>query len=567
MTTLNLFEPQVISDVKPTKLRKYQERGIQKLRDRVREGKKRIILVAPTGSGKMVLIASIIRTSSVPVLVVVDRKELIDQCVRELAKLGITNVGVMRGDDDRTDPNASTQVASIQTLARRKKPPAGLVIVDEAHISAADSYLDLFDHYKESIILGFTATPARLDGRPLGNIFECMEIIATYSELIREKFIVEPICYGPPAGGPNLTGVRIAGGDYDETALGEVMRETSLVGSLLDHWLQLSDKYPTPDGMIGLVKGLRRRTLIFAVNIVHSHDICEKFSKAGVRIAHLDGETPEDERERTIRALGDGTIEAISNCNLFLKGTDIPSVKCILGARPTQSIVMHRQMGGRAMRPWHPGCPPGCMQHPSIAPLFLDHANNIASHGYPHEDIHWELTAKARRIEQKIKLKLCRGCFAYVAVSRMLCPYCSYEFKPEDEPKEKQIEETKEQLVRRSTTPEDMKKQFFANMVKLARSKGWKPGAASRKFKDHYGVWPPWGWSEEVKSSFASDPEWQANIERKEMEKEKRTAAKKKEEEVHAEREAIMEESPPEETEIADDDAPFDDWVKGQGIK
>ena len=565
MSTLPLFDRVAISDAKPTKLRKYQERGIQKLRDRVRDGKKRILLVAPVAAGKMTIIAAVIRTSSVPVLVVVDRKELIDQCVDQLARLGITNVGVMRADDDRTDPGASVQVASIQTLARRKKPPAGLVIVDEAHIAAADSYLDLFEHYRDSIILGFTATPTRLDGRPLGNIFECMEIIATYAELIKEGFIVAPECYD---GGdsPNLAGVRTVGGDYDEAQLGDVMRDKSLIGNLVEHWQRLAHMYPKPDGTIGMVEGPRQRTLIFAVNIAHSHDICARFSAAGVKIAHLDGETKEAERERTIRALSEGEIDAISSCNIFLKGTDIPSAKCAVHARPTQSLVLARQSVGRILRPWHPGCPPGCMEHPSLQPLLLDHSGLIAAHGFPHEDIHWELNQKSRRIEKKIRMKICKGCYAYVQASRMLCPHCGYEFKPEDKPEEEKIKETQEQLVRRSTTPEDMKRAFFDGMVSLARSKGWAPGAASYKFKLHYGAWPPWGWSEEVKASFACDPDWQASYERNQAEKEKRATAKALKDADDDERAAIEAEAT-DAPEPQTDDEMFDDFLRDQKIK
>jgi len=565
--TLPLFDRQALSDAKPTKLRKYQDRGIHRLRDRVREGKKRILFVAPTAAGKMTVIASIIRTSSVPVLFVCHRIELIDQCVDQLARLGISNVGVMRGDDDRTDPSAATQIASIQTLSRRKKPPAGLVIIDEAHRAGADSYFDLFEFYKDAIILGFTATPTRLDGRPLGNLFECMEIITTYAELIKEGYIVAPECYGAPPGRINLTGVRTVGGDFDEGALGEVMRDKNLIGSLLDHYFKLADKYPKPDSTIGLVEGPRRRTLIFAVNIAHSMDICSRFEAAGVRIAHLDGETHEDERRRAVKALGDGTIDAISNCNILLEGTDIPSAKCIIHARPTQSLVLWRQSCGRAFRPWHPGCPPGCLEHPSIGPLLLDHAGNIERHGFPHEDLHWDLKQKVRHLEKRPRMKICKGCYAYVTPSRMLCPYCGYEFKPEDDDKEKQIEETKEQLERRSTATDDMRRAFFEGQVQLARSKGWKPGAASAKFKQHYGVWPPWDWSNEVKSSFASDPDWQAALEKNQIEREKREAEKALKNADEDERAAIQEESGGEKEPPIESDSPFDDWLGDEGIK
>jgi DNA repair protein RadD len=521
MSTLSLFERDPILAAAPPKLRPYQTHAIQVLRDRVRDGKRRILLVAPTRSGKMTMMAAIIRTSSVPVLFVAHRMELIEQCVEQLARLGITNVGVMRGEDERTDPTASVQVASIQTLARRKKPPAGLVLIDECHRSASDSYQDLvFEYYKYAIIIGFTATPARYDSRPLGNLFECMEIVTTYAELIREGFIIAPECYGAPED-PDLSKVRIAGSDFDEAALGEVMRKQKLIGNLLDHWLKLANKYLRPDGMPGLVEGPRRRTIIFAAGIQHSLDICERFDKAGVRIAHLDGETPENDRRRIIKALGDGELEVVSNCNILLEGVDIPPAKCVVHARPTQSLVLWRQSSSRILTPWHPGCPPGCVAHPSVVPLLLDHAGNIArNYCFPHEDLHWELHKKAQRVENRQNAKICKMCFAYVPVARVLCPYCGTEFPPA--PKLPSPQETQDQLVRRSSTPEAMQRAFYDDMVQAARKKGHKPGFPSVKFKEHYGVWPPWAWSEATRASFASDQEWQQNYETKQTRNERK---------------------------------------------
>ncbi len=317
-----------------------------------------------------------------PVLFVCHLRELIDQCVRELAAVGITNVGVIRGDDDRVDPRASIQIASVQTLARRDKPPAGLVFIDEAHRAISDSYQALLEHYREAIVLGFTATPTRYDGRPLGNTFECMEIVTTYEQLIKDGFIVAPLCYSGPAE-LDLSMIKTIGGDYDEGQLGDVMRDVSLVGQLLDQWKKIANQYTRAGGFTGLVEGPYRRTLIFAVNIQHSLDICERFASAGVKIAHLDGTTPETERKRIVKALGNGELEAATNVGIFLEGVDIPSAKCIVDARPTQSIVLHRQKGGRILRPWHPGCRADCREHPSVQPIFLDHAQNILRHGFP----------------------------------------------------------------------------------------------------------------------------------------------------------------------------------------
>src|SRR5262249_15337315 len=149
---------------------------------------------------------------------------------------------------------------------------------------------NIFDapEYKDAIILGFTATPSRHDGRPLGNLFDALTVVVTYAELIKGGYIVAPECYSAPAGTPNLANVKTVGGDFDEGALAEIMRDKKLIGSLIDHWLRLSNKYPKPDGTIGLVEGPRRRTFCFATTIAHSIDICERFASVGVKIEHLD---------------------------------------------------------------------------------------------------------------------------------------------------------------------------------------------------------------------------------------------------------------------------------------
>ena len=515
--TIPLFDQSPILNAPTTGLRDYQAAGIKKMREHVKAGRKRIIFVAPTGSGKMYSIANIIKTSRVPVLFLAHRIELIDHLAQELRDLGITNVGVMRGDDDRTNPSASVQIASIATLIRREKPPAGIVIIDECHRSASDSYVDhVFNVYRDAIILGFTATPTRLDSKPLGSIYEALEVVATYQRLIKDGHIVSPLCFSTPLE-PDLSKVHRVRGDYDEGELAEVMSDNALVGNVVDQWLKLAHRHPNivtmPDGTKaanGMVDGPRRRTFLFAVNIKHSRLMCDRFTEAGVKIAHLDGNTPEAERREALRALGNGDIEIISNCNILLEGTNVPSAKCVISARPTQSLVLYRQSTGRIMRPWG-----------DITPLLLDHAGNYERHGSPVEDIEWSLTTgPTRRKERIAPTRICRACFAYMAASRVICPYCGAELpsKPKELPRE-----TKQDLVERTPDTEHQKRVFFDSMAALARSRGFKPGFAGAKWKDKYGVWPPWAWSTELKQEFSQDLQWQERLRAREEAKAKET--------------------------------------------
>ena len=160
-------------------LRPYQNKAIEDIRHHFSKGKKRILLVAPTGSGKTVIASSMMQKAkerSKFNLFVAHRRELVMQCSRKLSDFGL-NHGVIMAEKS---PNtmADIQVASIQTFASRKdrddfiKPNADIVILDEAHRSVSGQFTELLKVYPNSFIIGLTATPIRNDGRGLGNIYD-----------------------------------------------------------------------------------------------------------------------------------------------------------------------------------------------------------------------------------------------------------------------------------------------------------------------------------------------------------------------------------------------------------
>lgn len=492
-----------MTDAKPAGivLRKYQEAVIKKIWLHTTYAKKRILLVAPCASGKMVMIAAIIKTSTVPVLFVAHRRELLDQLVRELAKYGITHVSVIRVDDDRFDPSATIQVASIQSLMRRDKPKAGLIFLDECHLGLADSYQEhVFDAYPDAVIIGTTATPIRLDGQTFGTQYEVMEVAASYSELIRLKHLIEPDVFGAPVVA-DLSGVRINHGDYNQEELGRVMGQQHLRGQIVQSWIERAHLHKNPKSG-KWEPGPVRRTLVFASTVEHSRAICADFLRMSVLAAHLDGETPDDERNAMLAKLATGELDVIVNVNVLTTGIDIPAIKCVVHARPTQSLVLWIQSTARALRLWE-----------GVTPLILDHAGNCARHGMPHDDRIWSLTKGSTKHPGAAPTKMCPKCFAYVDLGRYGCPFCGHEF-PEPEVRTRVPKETDEKLVQLSQG--DLQRAFYDECVTKARTKGFKPGYAAAKFKEKMGFWPPYGWSEATKSSFASDAAWQAALSLKE---------------------------------------------------
>ena len=484
-------------------LRLYQAAGVDALRGHILAERIRVILCCPTGGGKTVLASYIIQLArtnfDARVLFVAHRIELIDQCVRQLAKWGVTEVGVIRADDKRTNELMPVQVATIQSLGRRSKPPADIIFVDECHRAVANSYRKLLELYPNAKIIGLTATPCRLDGKALGDVFQAIEVAATYEDLIKDCFIVEPRCFGTPVQ-PKLDGIKVQHGDFVIDELADAMMEIDVLGDTV------AEHKKHAQG---------RRTVVFAVNVAHSKALLEKFLAAGVRAAHVDADTPEDERLAISAKLDSGELEVVTNCQIFTEGWDQPSVKCLIIARPTKSLVVFMQQAGRGLRPWNENTPRTRSWQPedgpSIVPIIIDQGGNLDRHGFPHEDRRWSLEGKAESKERKPTK--CIKCLAYI--KHYPCPVCG--FAPTPPPPRDIKQNADAQLEERVFV--DPRKAFFDRKVEEARMKGFKPTYPSMKYKEEFEEWPPWSWSNGAKVTCALDEQWQRRITNKEADR------------------------------------------------
>jgi superfamily II DNA or RNA helicase len=459
------------------------------------DGDGRFLLGDFTVTHNTVLASNIIhsarRNFNAKILFVAHRRELIDQAVRQLERWGVTEVGVVRADDERTNALMPVQVATIQSLGRRNPPPADIIFVDECHRAVADSYRKLLEIYPEKNIIGLTATPCRMDGKALGDVFQAIEVAATYKDLIKDGFIVEPRCYGTPVE-VKLEGVHTQHGDYVINELEGAMLDANVLGDTVAEYQKHAGG---------------RRTVVFAVSVSHSLAIKAQFEAAGVKIAHVDASTPESERLDISRKLDAGELEVVTNVGIYTEGWDQPCVKCAIVARPTKSLVLWMQMPGRILRPWNPNTPPSRSWQPedgpSVQPIIIDQGNNIDYHGFPHEDRTWSLEKSAERTEKRPAR--CIRCFAYIR--HYPCPACGY--MPEVSKREVRADQNTELQERQSVDP---RKAFFDRKIQEARVKGFKPGWASKQYFDAYGDWPLWSWSQAAKDALEADVKWQRRI-------------------------------------------------------
>jgi DNA repair protein RadD len=272
----------------PQVLRDYQLRALADLRARVGSGRRRVLLVAPTGSGKTTIAAEMIRGAigrDGAVLFLAHRKELIDQCSQRLDGVGVDH-GVVMAQHRRSAPWCPVQVASIPTLAKRldRLPRATLVIVDEAHHARAGTYSAVLQHYPSAPVIGLTATPWRLDNKGLGELFEDTVVASTPRELISQGHLVPFTGFAYDV--PKLDQVKKVGADYNQHGLELVMAGSKLAGNIVEQWH---------------IHCAGKRTVVFAVTVKHSQDLVQRFREAGVDAEHLDGTTPTSEREQSSR--------------------------------------------------------------------------------------------------------------------------------------------------------------------------------------------------------------------------------------------------------------------------
>jgi DNA repair protein RadD len=449
-------------------LRPYQENSIVSLRRGIQSGHKRILLQASTGAGKTVISSAMIESAvnkNKSVLFVAHRKEIIEQTSAKLDAFGIDH-GVIMAEHPRYKPRLSVQVASIQTLTRRAKPAADLLILDECHLSCSKSFTDLIAQYPEAIVIGLTATPIRLDGKGLGSIYSHMVEVISMRDLIDTGFLVAPRVFAPFT--PDMAGVKTVAGDYDQHAVSELMDKTSITGDIVKHWLSHA-------------KG--RKTIAFAASVAHSEHIRDAFVQAGVSAQHLDATTPAWKRDKTLSDWRAGRFDVLSNCGLFIEGLDVPEVSCVILARPTQSLTIYMQAVGRGMRP-----APG-----KTDLIVLDHAGLTHRHGLIDEPREWSLDGKKKgkrkksEDERALSLVVCEQCFATFARAEFdKCPECGAELPKRAQSVAKVdgdgelIELTAEHIaaIRERKKQELKAARTKEQLIELGRSRGYKHPAA-----------------------------------------------------------------------------------------
>lgn len=449
-------------------LRPHQAAAIEGLRNSLARGNRRPMLQLPTGAGKTFIAARIIdmaRAKGHRVIFLVDAISLIDQTVQRFYEAGIRDVGVIQADHPMTDYSKPVQVASAQTLARRNTPEAGLVIVDEAHRMYRFVTEWMVDPDWQNVpFLGLSATPW---AKGLGNLYDDLVAPITMRELIEQGYLCPFRAFAPAS--PDLTSVKTVAGDYHEGQLADVMGDDTLVADIVSTWID---------------KGEGRPTLCFGVDRAHARKLQRRFQASGIGAGYIDAHTPADERQSIERQLDRGEISVVCNVGCLTTGVDW-AVGCIILARPTKSEMLYVQMVGRGLRvnPPMPDC------------VILDHAGNCLRLGMVTDIQHDRMdTSKKgeRQTQTRTKDKMpveCKSCTFLMAHNVLTCPACGHERLPVRDIEEGsgELQQVDGKKVKASI---EEKQRWFSGLLWYAADKGYKPGWASNKYREKFGVWP-----------------------------------------------------------------------------
>ncbi len=451
-------------------LRPYQSQTIDDLRAALSRHRS-ALCVAPTGSGKTVLAAFMLgnaRLRGKTAWMIAHRDFLLDQTALTFDSVGIPYGFIAAGR--QFNPAHQVQIVSVGTAQRRldRLAPPDIMVWDECHHIAAASYRKIYQWAERSRHVGLSATPTRLDGKGLDEFFDELVSGPSVSQLMAAGYLSQYRAFAPSA--PNLTGVHTVAGDYNRGELGTVMDDGQIIGDMVRHYRERADG---------------RRAIYFCVGVEHSQHVASVFSNGGVPACHLDaGSTSADRRSAALK-LASGDLRILTNVDLFGEGFDLSAqagvecpVEAVGLARPTQSLSLHLQQVGRALRP---------KETPAV---ILDHAGNLLRHGLPDDARNWTLKGidrKAKAAAVGPAVTQCSSCFGVHRAGLMACPYCGagrvLQSREVEEVAGSLVEIDRAAILARESDRKAREKQeqfearTTAELIQLGRRRGYKnPG-------------------------------------------------------------------------------------------
>ena len=426
-------------------LRDYQLELYRGTVEAFKQGFRRPLVVAPCGAGKSYLFAEMIRRTNGEALVLTHRQELKQQHEQLFQDQGITNA----------------RVSMILTEANRlgQYPTPALIVTDEAHLSRSNSWMNVIQHYNTWTV-GFTATPVRLDGKPLGDIFDTMVEGVDVRWLIDHQRLAPYEYYAPAV--VETDGLRKVAGDYVVSDLEKLMNERAIYGNVIESYKRFAEG---------------ERAICYCVSVEHARSTADAFNSAGVRAEFLSAGTPPRRRKEILDDFRRGQFTVLCNVGIISEGVSIDEVTCCMLLRPTESVALGIQQMMRCMR-----------YLPGKTAKIIDFVGNYTSVGLPDDEREWSLERSLRPRRQlsdegDFYIRSCPKCFMTFQTAPV-CPFCGAEYplhpreiKAHEEIQLQRI--TAEEMARveqekKKARQEQGRAGSFEELVAIGKARGYK---------------------------------------------------------------------------------------------
>ena len=320
-------------------LRPYQQEAREAVQAEWAKGRKRTLLVLPTGCGKTIVFSKIIEDQvreGKRVLVLAHRSELLEQASDKLKTATGLGTALEKAENTSIGSWYRVVVGSVQTMQREKRlrqfPPDWFdtIVVDEAHHAISDGYQRVLSYFEKSDVLGVTATPDRGDMKNLGSYFDSLAYEYSLVQAIKEGYLSKIKALTIPLN-LDLSNVSMSAGDF----------KASDIGTALDPYLeQIADE---------MVKQCAdRKTVVFLPLVKTSQKFRDILNSKGFKVAEVNGESKD--RAEILEDFEKDRYNVLCNSMLLTEGWDCPSVDCVVVLRPTKVRALYSQMVGRGTR-------------------------------------------------------------------------------------------------------------------------------------------------------------------------------------------------------------------------
>lgn len=396
------------------KLFDYQQKLVDGARKSLAEGHKGVLIVSPPGSGKSIVIAEIARLATKngkQILFTVNRKELVNQIKDSFIKQGV-------------DLSLCT-IMTVGKVANRleKIPKPDLIIIDEAHHTRAKSYEKIINYFKDVPLLGFTATPWRMNGKGFNDLYSSLVEGPQVEWLIEHNRLADYTYVSRILGKKDLLKVSSTS-DYTNRSMNQYIKSMNF-GNMIKTYEEFAKD---------------RKTIVYAPSIESAKLIVRKFKENGFNAVKVDSKTHKAEREETLNNFKIGKTKIIVNVDLISEGFDVPDCSCVIMLRPTKSLVLYLQQAMRCMR-----------YQPHKKAIIIDHVGNFKSEekvkvkyfginneiktkvkkypfGFPRDKRNWTIYGRTKptlsNSNKGPAITTCDYCYAVIPANSVVCPIC-----------------------------------------------------------------------------------------------------------------------------------------------